>query len=72
MWELMSIGIEMQQRMIETHAQGLKLAQDMMHAAQKQAAVGQAALDMGEAVNKAGKAQVDLLDQWMGFWGGKR
>lgn len=72
MWELMSLGIEMQQRMIDMHARSLKLTGDMIDAARKQAAVGDAALGMGKAVNKAAKAQTDLLDQWMSFWGGKR
>jgi uncharacterized protein (DUF2147 family) len=43
----------------------------MMTAAQKQADVASAALDMGEAVNRASKAQNDLFDQWMNFWNGR-
>ena len=65
MWELMAIGIEMQQRMIETHAQGLKLTQGMLGAASEQAGFGEASFDMG-------KAQAHLFDQLLGFWSGKR
>ncbi|MBN8831916.1 MAG: hypothetical protein J0G94_15135 [Sphingomonadales bacterium] len=71
MWELMRIGLEMQERMIEVHGKGLELARGMMDAAQAQQDVGAAALDMGEAVNRASKAQADMFDQWVNFWTGR-
>ncbi len=73
MWELMRIGLEMQERMIEVHGKNLELARDMLSAAQAQAQgeAAQSALDMGQAVNRAGKAQSDLFDQWMNFWNGR-
>lgn len=71
MWELMRIGLEMQERMIEVHGKSLEMARGMMNAAEKQADVASAALDMGEAVNRASKAQNDLFDQWMNFWNGR-
>jgi uncharacterized protein (DUF305 family) len=71
MWELMRIGLEMQERMIEVHGKSLEMARGMMTAVQKQADVASAALDMGEAVNRASKAQNDLFDQWMNFWNGR-
>jgi uncharacterized protein (DUF305 family) len=72
MWELMRIGLEMQERMIEVHSKSLDMARGMMDAAQKQGDIAASALDMGEAVNRAGKAQADLLGQWMNFWNGRR
>jgi hypothetical protein len=71
MWELMRIGLEMQERMIEVHGKSLEMTRGMITAAQKQADVASAALDMGEAVNRASKAQNDLFDQWMNFWNGR-
>ena len=71
MWEIMRIGLEMQERMIEVHSKNLDMARGMMNAAEKQAEVGRSALDMGEAVNRAAKAQSDMFDRWISFWGGR-
>jgi uncharacterized protein (DUF305 family) len=71
MWELMRIGLEMQERMIEVHSKGLDMARGVLTAAEQQAAVGRAALDMGKAVNRASKAQSELFDQWINFWSGR-
>ncbi|MBT2188021.1 hypothetical protein [Sphingobium nicotianae] len=71
MWELMRIGLEMQERMIEVHSKGLDMARGMMNAAETQADVGKAALDMGEALNQAAKVQNDMFDRWINFWGGR-
>ena len=71
MWELMRIGLEMQERMIEVHGKGLEMARSMMDAAETQHDIGKAALEMGEAVNRATKAQANALDQWMSFWSGR-
>jgi hypothetical protein len=64
MWELMAIGIEMQQRMIEVHAKGLKLTRDMLREAGRQAG-------SGAALAEAGRAQEQLVDQWLSFWRGR-
>jgi hypothetical protein len=61
MWELMAIGIEMQERMIEVHGKGLKLSRQMLDASEKQLAVG-------KALNAAAKAQADFVDQWFDMW----
>jgi len=72
MWELMRIGLEMQERMIEVHSKSLEMARGVMTAAEKQADIGKAAIGMGDAVNRASKAQADLFDQWMNFWNGRK
>lgn len=71
MWELMHIGLEMQERMIKAQERGLDMARSMMDSAGKQAQVGQAALEMGDAVNRASKAQADLMARWLAFWSGR-
>ncbi|MBU0557676.1 MAG: hypothetical protein KKD64_09300 [Alphaproteobacteria bacterium] len=71
MWELMRIGLEMQERMIEVHGKSLDMARDMLDAVEARADVGQAALGMGEAMNRAGEAQADMVRRWMGLWGGR-
>jgi uncharacterized protein (DUF305 family) len=64
MWELMNFGIEMQERMIEAHAKNLELMRKTLSAGEKQ-------LDVGTAMNKAGKAQMELMEQWLDFWKGR-
>ncbi|WP_264574585.1 hypothetical protein [Sphingobium sp. B11D3A] len=76
MWELMRIGLEMQERMIEVHGKSLDMAREMIDAVESHAAMGpkgmgQAALDMGEAMNRAGKAQADLIGRWSSWWSGR-
>lgn len=66
MWELMRIGIEMQQRMIEVHGKGLKLTQTMLHEAERKA---QPATDLGDMVHKANRAQAEFVEQWLDLWG---
>ena len=61
MWELMRIGIEMQQRMIEVHAKGLNLTQQALSEAEKQA-------DPHKAAAEARRAQNALVDQWYDLW----
>lgn len=71
MWELMHIGLEMQERMIKAQERGLDMARSMMDAAGKQAQVGQAALEMGDAVTQASKAQAAMMERWLNFWSGR-
>ena len=61
MWEMMRIGIEMQQRMIEAHGKGLKLTRQMLDASEKQHGVA-------NAVAEANRAQVKLIDNWFDLW----
>jgi len=43
----------------------------MLDTAAEQAEVGRAALDMGEAVQRANKAQTDMVHRWINFWSGR-
>ena len=64
MYELFKIGIEMQQRMIDAHEQGIKATRDLLDAAKKQT-------DVASALSKAGKSQAEMLDGWMRLWSGR-
>jgi len=48
MWELMRIGLEMQERMIEVQSKGLDMARNMLEAADQQAFSGKAEIDVAE------------------------
>lgn len=71
MWELMRIGLEMQERMIEVHSKGIDMAREMLDANELQSDLGLAALNMGDAMTQASKAQADVMSRWMNFWSGK-
>ncbi|SEQ49906.1 hypothetical protein [Sphingobium sp. YR768] len=62
MFELFSVGLEMQKRMIDAQMQGVEVARDMVEAAQKQVRTNLAAHDAGQAGMKAVKS-------WMNLWG---
>jgi hypothetical protein len=47
------------------------MARNMLEAADQQAKAGKAALDVGEAANRIGKAQAELFDRWINFWNGR-
>jgi uncharacterized protein (DUF305 family) len=64
MWELMNLGIEMQERMIEAHAKNLEMTRQMLSASETP-------LNVSEAMTKAGKAQMDMMNQWLDFWKGR-
>jgi uncharacterized protein (DUF305 family) len=71
MWELMRIGLEMQERMIEVHSKGIDMAREMLDANELQSDLGLVALNMGDAMTQASKAQADVMSRWMNFWSGK-
>ena len=64
MWELMALGIEMQQRMIEVHAKGLQLTGDMLREVAEQSA-------SASMLEEAARAQGDAIGQWLDFWKGR-
>jgi hypothetical protein len=64
MWELMTIGIEMQKRMIEVHAKGLEMTGDMLREMGEQG-------DAAKMLEEAARAQGDMVDQWMNYWKGR-
>lgn len=71
MWELMRIGLEMQERMIEVHSKGIDMAREMLDANELQSDLGLAALNMSDAMTQTSKAQADAMSRWMNFWSGK-
>jgi tRNA1(Val) A37 N6-methylase TrmN6 len=62
MFELFTVGLEMQKRMIDAQMQGVEVARDMMEAAQRQVETGMAAAQANEAGLKA-------MRKWMTLWG---
>lgn len=62
MFELLSVGLEMQKRMIDIHMQGIEAAQEMVETAQRNVDAGLAATPAGEAGTKA-------ITRWMRLWG---
>ncbi|QGP80100.1 hypothetical protein [Sphingobium sp. CAP-1] len=62
MFELFTVGLEMQKRMIDAQMQGVEVARDMVEAARHQVETSLAAQDAGQAGMKAVKG-------WMNLWG---
>jgi hypothetical protein len=62
MFELFAMGLEMQKRMIDAQMQGVEVARNMVEAAQRNAQIGMATHDAGQASMKAMKS-------WMSLWG---
>lgn len=62
MWELMNIGIEMQERMIEAHSKSLEIARDLIEEASAKQG------DMAQVMQDAGKAHAAFIDQWLDYW----
>ncbi len=64
MWELMAIGIEMQRRMIDVHAQGLKLTGDMLREAERRA-------DTGTMLRETQAVGAAWTSRWLDAWRGR-
>jgi len=64
MWELMAIGIEMQRRMIEVHAQGLKLTGDMLREVERRN-------DSATMMREAQAISAGLTSRWFDAWRGR-
>jgi hypothetical protein len=62
MFELWTLGLDMHKRMIDMQMQGVKTAQDMVDAARRSVAAGEAAQD-------AGQANMRAMKSWLRLWG---
>ena len=62
MFELLSVGLEMQKRMIDINMQGIEAAQEMVETAQRNVDAGLVAIPAGEAGTKA-------ITRWIRLWG---
>lgn len=62
MFELLSVGLEMQKRMVDIHMQGIEVAQDMVETAQRN-------VDAGLAATQIGNAGANAMQRWMRLWG---
>ncbi|MDF0544494.1 hypothetical protein PX699_19250 [Sphingobium sp. H39-3-25] len=62
MWDVFTVGLDMQKRMIDIQMQGMKAAQDMVTAAQKN-------VEIGKASHDAGEAGITAMKSWMRLWG---
>ncbi|HUD93715.1 hypothetical protein [Sphingobium sp.] len=62
MFELFTVSLEMQKRVIDAQMQGVEVARDMVEAAQRQVETGLAATQANEAGMKA-------MKRWMNLWG---
>lgn len=62
MFELFTVGLEMQKRMIDVQMQGVEAARDLVDTAQRN-------VQAGMAVTQANEAGLKAMKSWMNLWG---
>ena len=62
MFELFTVGLEMQKRMIDVQMQGVETARGMIDTAQRNVRAGM-------AVTQANEAGLKAMKSWMNLWG---